>query len=125
MRDWTLIDDYCDELTDAEIAQADMLNAELNRLQAQYNEFVDGRNHQRDLDFGTDEEHENFLAVRNAKNSLQAELFQSQIDSIIIRMEKLGVRQMRPYEHWNEDEDYMEYMENRYDYMYPPEPDDY
>jgi len=27
----------------------------------------------------------------------------------------LGARMMRPYEHWNEDERYMEYMENRYD----------
>ena len=28
----------------------------------------------------------------------------------------MGVRMMRPYEHWNEDEKYMEYMENRYSY---------
>lgn len=27
----------------------------------------------------------------------------------------LGARMMRPYEHWNEDERYYEYMENRYD----------
>lgn len=27
----------------------------------------------------------------------------------------LGARMMRPYEHWNEDEKYYEYMENRYD----------
>jgi len=27
----------------------------------------------------------------------------------------LGARMMRPYEHWNEDERYMEYMETRYD----------
>lgn len=27
---------------------------------------------------------------------------------------QLGARMMRPYEHWNEDEAYMEYMENRY-----------
>lgn len=26
-------------------------------------------------------------------------------------LEKLGARMMRPYEHWNEDERYMEYME--------------
>lgn len=30
----------------------------------------------------------------------------------------LGVRMMRPYEHWNEDERYMEYMETRYDDPY-------
>lgn len=31
---------------------------------------------------------------------------------------QLGARMMRPYEHWNEDERYMEYMENRYSYDY-------
>ena len=28
---------------------------------------------------------------------------------------ELGARMARPYEHWNEDEKYMEYMETRYD----------
>jgi hypothetical protein len=28
---------------------------------------------------------------------------------------ELGARMMRPYEHWNEDEKYMEYMETRHD----------
>jgi hypothetical protein len=28
---------------------------------------------------------------------------------------ELGARMKRPYEHWNEDERYMEYMENRYE----------
>lgn len=28
---------------------------------------------------------------------------------------ELGARMMRPYEHWNEDERYMEYMETRHD----------
>lgn len=31
-------------------------------------------------------------------------------------LSQLGARMMRPYEHWNEDEKYMEYMENRYSY---------
>ena len=31
-------------------------------------------------------------------------------------LEELGARMMRPYEHWNEEEAYMEYMENRYSY---------
>ena len=33
----------------------------------------------------------------------------------------LGARMMRPYEHWNEDERYMEYMENRYSEDYERE----
>ena len=28
---------------------------------------------------------------------------------------ELGARMMRPYEHWNEEERHMEYLENRYD----------
>jgi hypothetical protein len=31
---------------------------------------------------------------------------------------RLGARMMRPYEHWNEDERYMEYQESRSDYAY-------
>jgi hypothetical protein len=31
---------------------------------------------------------------------------------------RLGARMMRPYEHWNEEERYMEYQESRYDYAY-------
>jgi hypothetical protein len=30
-------------------------------------------------------------------------------------LHELGARMMRPYEHWNEEERYMEYMETRYD----------
>lgn len=30
-------------------------------------------------------------------------------------MRELGARMMRPYEHWNEEERYMEWSENRYD----------
>jgi hypothetical protein len=30
-------------------------------------------------------------------------------------LSSLGARMARPYEHWNEDEKYMEYMETRYD----------
>lgn len=31
-------------------------------------------------------------------------------------LEELGARMMQPYEHWNEEAAYMEYMENRYSY---------
>ena len=36
-------------------------------------------------------------------------------DAIEEMLMELGCRMARPYEHWNEDERYMEYMENRYD----------
>lgn len=44
---------------------------------------------------------------RKAERRLEIELIED-------KLERLGARMMRPYEHWNEDERYMEYMENRY-----------
>jgi hypothetical protein len=35
----------------------------------------------------------------------------AQVEVIQTAMEELGARMMRPYEHWNEDERYMQYME--------------
>jgi hypothetical protein len=40
------------------------------------------------------------------------------LDVIEELLGELGARMMRPYEHWNEDEKYMEYMEHRYDNQY-------
>lgn len=54
---------------------------------------------------------EEFHAQVNAKN-------QEDHDRIAVIEEllgELGARMMRPYEHWNEEERYMEYMETRYD----------
>ena len=39
---------------------------------------------------------------------------QAEQEAIVAMLHGLGARLMRPYEHWNEDERYMEYMENRY-----------
>jgi|ERR1700741_585030 len=39
-----------------------------------------------------------------------------EIELIEDKLERIGARMMRPYEHWNEDERYVEYMENRSDY---------
>ena len=41
---------------------------------------------------------------------------QVKLEIIEAMLEKYGARIMRPYEHWNEDERYMEYQESRYDY---------
>lgn len=40
------------------------------------------------------------------------------LDVIEELLGELGARMMRPYEHWNEDEKYMEYMETRHDNDY-------
>lgn len=39
---------------------------------------------------------------------------ETQVSAIEEALERHGARIMRPYEHWNEDERLMEYMENRY-----------
>jgi hypothetical protein len=39
-----------------------------------------------------------------------------EIEWVEAQLEALGARMMRPYEHWNEDEQYVQYMENRSDY---------
>jgi|SRR5215469_869370 len=49
------------------------------------------------------------------RDAKQAE-FELEIELVEDKLEAIGARMMRPYEHWNEDERYMEYMENRYDY---------
>lgn len=46
-------------------------------------------------------------AARNARD----EMARSQIEFIEAQLHEAGARVMRPYEHWNEDERYMEYAE--------------
>jgi hypothetical protein len=48
-----------------------------------------------------------------AKLALEAER-DLEIELCEDKLESVGARMMRPYEHWNEDERYMEYQENRY-----------
>ncbi|CAM6053506.1 unnamed protein product [Sphagnum tenellum] len=49
------------------------------------------------------------VAAREAEKDLELEIVEE-------KLSRAGVRMMRAYEHWNEDERYMEYMENRPDY---------
>lgn len=68
---------------------------------------------------------EEILAIRQkAEDDYYAEVKLQQnekhlrIEVIEGLLSDLGARMMRPYEHWNEEERYMEYMENRYDNEY-------
>lgn len=40
---------------------------------------------------------------------------ETEIEIVERMLDEMGARMMRPYEHWNEDELMMEYMENRYE----------
>lgn len=54
----------------------------------------------------------NILASKDKEDSSN-EL--KKLDALEQGMRALGARLMRPYEHWNEEERYMEYMETRHD----------
>lgn len=49
-------------------------------------------------------------AAKQAERDLEIELVEDKLAAI-------GARMQRPYEHWNEDERYMEYMENKENYL--------
>lgn len=53
---------------------------------------------------GYDKSHEKFAVKQQAA-------YDAEIEVIETMLHNLGARMMRPYEHWNEDERYMEYME--------------
>jgi hypothetical protein len=52
-----------------------------------------------------------YYAAKDAKDN---EIYLKR-DVIEELLSELGARMKRPYEHWNEEERYVEYMENRYD----------
>lgn len=79
--------------------------SEQRGFERQFN-FEDGF---QDYEFESDEERNYYEAQRRLANELE----RIQIEHIEESLEKLGVRMMRTYEHWNEDERYMEMMENR------------
>lgn len=55
---------------------------------------------------------EQVLEMNKRQAALQAER-ELEIELIEDKLSAIGARMMRPYEHWNEDERYVEYMENR------------
>jgi hypothetical protein len=70
------------------------------RRQAQY-EDGDGP------DFDTDEEYEEYKQSERDRSMRR----QAKLDIIESLLHSHGARVMRPYEHWNEDEAYMQYQE--------------
>lgn len=88
----------CDALAN----QWSIINHEIEQASFADDDFMD----RVDLD---DDEAEQFEASRKLKRDLQ----EAQLTHIKDRLHELGARMMRPYEHWNEDERYMQYMENR------------
>ena len=61
--------------------------------------------------FDSDEEMQEY----NSGIRKSEELDRLRLEGIEAQLNHFGARMMRRYEHWNEDERYMEYTENRYD----------
>ena len=108
-RSWTT--DESKELSESERAYLDELMREWSSIQTQIED--EGFRRQADRedgnepDFETDEELEEYKqSLRNRGAQRQAKL-----DVIEGLLAAHGARVMRPYEHWNEDERWMEYQE--------------
>ena len=53
------------------------------------------------------------VKAQNDARRAKDEMARAQVEFIENQIYSLGARIMRPYEHWNEEERYVEYMENR------------
>lgn len=107
-RNWTWIDDV----------REDVDEAVLNELAAQWSQLMteaenEGFRRQamaEDGDepyFETDEEYLEYTTHLHSRQVVR----NTRIRVIENMLTEYGARMMRPYEHWNEDERYMEYME--------------
>jgi hypothetical protein len=121
-RGWTFLDNI--DISEEEIEKRTPL---LDALAKQWSNLHDGEERRRfareaDLEDGYDdreydeenEEAERYLDVHLAR--LRADQHYAEIRAIENLMAEQGARMMRPYEHWNEDEAYIQYMEERSDY---------
>jgi hypothetical protein len=114
-RSWTLIDEST-EISDSDESYLNELMAEWSHIQTEIEHegfarqaaYEDGDG----PDFDTDEEYEEYKQTQRNRSQRK----QAKLDIIEGLLASHGARVMRPYEHWNEDERYMEYQENRYDY---------
>ena len=119
MPGWTWINDEAERDEDA----SERLAPILDDLAAQHSQITaaeEQRGWQRQAEiedgdepyFDTDEEYEEYKTAQRRHSDLQ----QLRLEGIEVQLAHFGARMMRPYEHWNEDEQYMQYQESRYDY---------
>lgn len=116
MPSWTYIDDNSEPMSDSDIALCDELARQLTNIRdnaerrqwARQSDAEDGRDYECD--------DETTMSVVTARKRVQAMREQAEEDAIEAKLAELGARIMRPYEHWNEDEAYMQYSERDRDY---------
>ncbi len=111
-RGWTTIDEDMDEDTYEKVKPiADALAHEWSRLhheeeQERFHRAWEREEGMHDYDVEPEE-----ALYMETMERLKRERHNRDVLAIEEEMERLGVRMMRAYEHWNEDEAYMEYME--------------
>src|SRR3990167_10857191 len=93
-------DDYYDSIAEEASYLADAWSVIKNNREEATFRSIDN---DRDIE---PEEEAIYLSRANARRLLD----EAQINAIEERLNELKVRLMRPYEHWNEDEKYMEWM---------------
>ena len=117
MRDWTW--NNPDAVTDEQIEKLTPL---LDDLARQWSILTDTEERQRfdrmarredGEDYEFDNEGERY--AHEQRQRLAERRHAAQLAAIEQMLEEHGARMMRPYEHWNEDEQYMQWMESRYD----------
>jgi N-acyl-D-aspartate/D-glutamate deacylase len=118
-RNWTWIDENA-ERTDEEI---DRVTPLLDELARQWSALHDSEEQQRfarqadiedgwnDRDYDDYEQSEAEMYRDQQVEALHDRQHAVQVDTIETALAEHGARMMRPYEHWNEDEHYMQYME--------------
>jgi hypothetical protein len=127
-RSWTYIDNNSpevdDETQDANTARLDALAREWSQIQTEIeNEGFRRQARYEDGDCGPECEEDCYPGHLCHDCKAQAKRIsdrdatrQAKLEVIEGLLARDGARMMRPYEHWNEDERYMEYMENRAEY---------
>jgi hypothetical protein len=118
-RGWTWIDEVMDKLPEADQDRImDERTPILNHLAAQWSEMQHTEEQSRfsrqsDIEDGRDYEFEDEAEQKahEAIQTIKAQQWTAQLNMIESQINELGARMMRPYEHWNEDERYMAYME--------------
>lgn len=114
-RGWTWINDNDPALTEEEIDRRTPICDELAR---QWSALHDQEEQQRfarewDADEGREYEPEDEEDAQRyeAAEEIKRRRHDAEVDAIETMLAENGARMMRPYEHWNEDERYMQYME--------------
>jgi hypothetical protein len=116
-RGWAFIEEEGEHF-DPETPEGMAIEKRIDALTARWSQLQKSQEQRRFVEeaesergWGRSEEDEEEVAAREdyrAQHESQVELEMNEIETLLAHY---GVRMMRPYEHWNEDERYMEYME--------------